>query len=123
MLDKRTSTPLPNGTPLWGGGLLPRIWTANNFYTVCWVLGKVHLSSALDYPSNSMEQTSYSSEERCGIMSKKEIINKIVIELLSEDLLNVNDSKSEEILIQEVTEIVEKKLQDYSLVLTSGIIN
>lgn len=56
-------------------------------------------------------------------MNKKEIINKIVIELLSEDLLNVNDSKSEEILIQEVTEIVEKKLQDYSLVLTSGIIN
>lgn len=56
-------------------------------------------------------------------MSKKEILNKIVLELLGEDLLNVSDCKSEENLIQEVEKILEKNLEDYSLVLTNGILN
>lgn len=93
------------------------------FILFVWVLGKVHLSSALDYPSNSMEQTSYSLEERCGIMNKKEILKKIVQELLDEDLLDVNNFTNVESCFQEVEKILEKNLEDYSLVLTSGILN
>ena len=56
-------------------------------------------------------------------MNKKEILKKIVQELLDEDLLDANNFTNVESCLQEAEKILEKNLEDYSLVLTNGILN
>lgn len=55
-------------------------------------------------------------------MTKNEIYTQICKELLEEELLNVADAGSTELLMQDVTNILNKHLEDYILVYKSGVI-
>ena len=55
-------------------------------------------------------------------MTKSEICKQISEELLEEELLNVADASSVELLVQNVTNIISKRLEDYILVYKTGVV-
>ena len=55
-------------------------------------------------------------------MTKSEICKRISEELLEEELLNVADASSVESLVQDVTNIISKHLEDYILVYKTGVV-
>lgn len=55
-------------------------------------------------------------------MTKNEICTQICRELLEEELLNVADASSIESLMQDVTNIISKHLEDYILVYKTGVV-
>ena len=55
-------------------------------------------------------------------MTKQEFITKMVQSLLSEELLNVADASNVEALTTDVTAIISRQLEDFTLMYSNGIL-
>ena len=56
-------------------------------------------------------------------MTKQEFITKMVQSLLSEELLNVADASNVEALTTDVTAIISRQLEDFTLMYSNGILS
>lgn len=55
-------------------------------------------------------------------MTKLELITKTVQELFDEELLNLSDTSDVDALKADVTEIIHRHLEDFTLVYSNGIV-
>lgn len=55
-------------------------------------------------------------------MTKQELITKMVQSMLSEELLNVADASNVEALKTDVTAIISRQLEDFTLMYSNGIL-
>lgn len=55
-------------------------------------------------------------------MTKQEFITKMLQSLLSEELLNVADASNVEALTTDVTAIISRQLEDFTLMYSNGIL-
>ena len=56
-------------------------------------------------------------------MTKQELITEMVQSLLTEELLNVADASNVEALTADVTAILSRQLEDFTLIYSNGILS
>lgn len=56
-------------------------------------------------------------------MTKQELVVKMVRELLAEELLNVSYASNVETLTKDVTAVIDRQLEDFTLISSNGILS